>query len=491
MVAQRQEFITTQDIISAAPYLSRKEVALVEKACSYAKQQHEGQVRYSGEPYYTHVFTVGKLLAETSLPANVIIAGVLHDTIEDTSTTSKALKELFNEEVAFLVDGVSHLGEVRYQGLATRVKSLQKLFVATSKDIRVILIKLMDRLHNMRTLDSVPKEKQKRIAKETQYVYAPLADRLGMGEIKTELEELAFRTLEPKYYSATQGKITAVVQEISLKDLEKKLSEILIKHGIRDASITSRIKSAYSTYMKMKFKKYPFERIHDLVALRVLVADIPTAYSALGGIHANWQPIPGMFKDYIALPKPNGYQALHTRILIDSHIIELHILTHEMFQHSQFGVAAHFNYKEKRSQRPGIEMRWFSSLLGKPKSSKKPLARGAEVFKGGDGSFFLKDLKTDFLKQRMFVFTPKGEVVDLPHHATVIDFAFAIHSDIGRCAEGAWVNGTYTSLKHELKNGDVVTVKTGKKPRVTRKWLEVVKTAEARNHIRKFIKKNS
>ena len=488
-------YITAHDIINAIRYpVTKSDRALIEKACEYAKEKHAGQKRYSDLPYYTHTFEVGKLLAEFDMPVNVIIAGILHDTIEDTDTTEKDLKREFNDEVSFFVEGVSHLGEVRYRGLDVRIKSLQKLFVATSKDVRVIIIKLMDRLHNMRTLDAVPKEKQKRIAKETQRVYAPIADRLGMGTIKTEMEELAFKNIDPKTYNDLKQQIDEKVGSVSIQNLEKKVSSLLSEKGIRQFVISSRVKSVYSTHMKMKYKKYAFEQINDLIALRVIVDDPGTAYNVLGIIHANWRPIPSTFKDYISLPKPNGYQALHTRIIIDTHILEIHILTHEMHRHAEFGIAAHFNYKEKRSGITGLEMHWFKKLLS-PHQGAQHTSRSQENLSPREEKMaianFAEDVEADFLQERMFVFTPKGEVVDLPRRATVADFAFAIHSDIGTHAEGALVNGTYTSLKHELANGNIVHIKTAKKPTVTKKWLDWVKTAEARSRIRRFIKKNS
>ena len=493
---KEQKYITAQDIISAIPHqIVDTNRNLIEKACAFAKEKHEGQLRYSKVPYYTHVFEVGKLLAQFGMPTNVIVAGILHDTIEDTKTTAKEIAQEFNEEISFLVESVSHLGEIRYQGLDVRIKSLQKLFVATSKDLRVMIIKLMDRLHNMRTLSFVPAAKQKRIAEETQRVYAPLADRLGMGAIKTELDELAFKHIDPKTYDDLKKKIEETTGSVSVENIEKKMRGVLTSEGILNVNISSRIKSVYSTYIKMRYKKYSFEQIHDLIALRVVVDDTPMAYNTLGIIHAHWKPIPGTLKDYISLPKPNGYQAIHTRVIINQHILEIHILTYSMQQHAKFGIAAHFNYKEKRSGIAGIEMRWFNKLLTpqhKTKETKNALwLQRASSIHTENHTEFAEDAEADFLQERMFIFTPKGEVVDLPKKATVIDFAFAIHTDIGLRAEGAMINGKYASLRSELTNGDVVDIIAGKKPKVTKKWLERVKTAEARSRIRQFIKKNS
>ena len=495
MPQKRKTYITAADIINT---MKRKctaaEKKMIEKACEFAKEKHDGQTRYSGEPYYTHPLEVGRLLAEMSMPAEVVIAGILHDTIEDTNTTAKELEKAFTKNIAFFVDGVSHLGKVRYQGLDMRVKSLQKLLVATSKDIRVIIIKLIDRLHNMRTLDAVPKTKQRRIAKETQQVYAPIADRLGMGMIKKELEELAFKHLDPEAYTSLKKEMDTLIGSISMSDIEKKVKKILADMDITDTTISSRIKSVYSTAMKMKHKKYALEQIQDLTALRVLVHTIPDAYSVLGILHAEWRSIPGAFKDYISLPKPNGYQALHTRIIIDKHILEVQILTHEMFRHAQFGIAAHFTYKDKRHGTMGIELEWFDKLLANKKGEKQvPWAERITNIQRetANDPNFMNTMQTDFLQERMFIFTPKGEVVDLPQGATPVDFAFAIHGDIGKHAEGAFVNGKYVALRHELQNGDVVKIKTGKKTTVNKKWLDWVKTTEARARIRQFTKKST
>ncbi len=495
-MAQKEEaYISAKDIITAMRRTcGAEEKKMIKEACAFAQEKHSEQTRYSGEPYYTHPFEVGRMLAEIGMSVEVVVAGVLHDTIEDTDTTVRELERAFGKKVAFFVDGVSHLGKVRYQGLAMRVKSLQKLLVATSKDIRVIIIKLMDRLHNMRTLDAVPKSKQKRIAKETQQVYAPIADRLGMGTLKTELEEIAFKHIDPSAYAEMKKEIDTAIGSISMSDIEKKVKKILTDMDITDATISSRIKSVYSTFMKMRHKKYALEQVHDLAALRILVHTIPDAYNVLGILHAEWRSIPGAFKDYISLPKPNGYQALHTRILIDKHILEVQILTHEMYRHAQFGVAAHFSYKDKRHGTMSLELEWFDKLLANKKGAKRvPWTERITAMQREttDDPDFMDTMQADFLQERMFIFTPKGEVVDLPKNSTPIDFAFAIHSDIGKHAEGAFVNGKYVSLRHELQNGDVVNIKAGKKVTVNKKWLDWVKTTEARSRIRQFTKKNS
>ena len=490
------------DSLNAASIISARKKAfssaerkLITDACAFAKERHAGVARYSGLPYYTHPFAVGKLLAEIGMEAPVVAAGILHDTIEDTEATVTALSERFGEEVAFFVDSVSNLSEVRYQGLDARVKSLQKLFVAVSKDLRVVVIKLMDRLHNMRTLSAVPKEKQLRIAKETQRVYAPLAERMGMGQVKTELEDLAFSFIEPEIYAALKQNIDEIIGSVSIERIEQHIRDTLSVAGIPQTSFSSRIKSVYSTHLKMQHKKYGLHQVQDLIALRVVVSDIPTAYTVLGVLHEHWHSIPGAFKDYISLPKPNGYRALHTRVIVAEQIVEIQILTHAMHQHAQFGVASHFVYKEKRQGIAGLDLQWFRRLLGSRRGVKRDgwleKLSSAYAMTADSTSRFVEDIESDFLQDRMFIFTPKGEVVDLPRGATVADFAFAIHSDIGLHAEGAFVNGTYVSLRHELHNGDVVDVQMSKKKTVTHKWLDWVKTTEARSRIRQAIKKSS
>ena len=485
--------ITARDILDAAPTrFGKKEEVFVEKACAYAKEKHEGQVRYSGLPYYTHTFEVGKLLAAMGMSADVVAAGILHDVIEDTDATEKDLEKAFGKKVSFFVNAVSNLGDVRYRGLDTRVKSLQKLFVATSKDLRVIVIKIMDRLHNMRTLDAVAKTKRRRIANETQRVYAPIAERLGMGRVRSELEEMAFRHLTPKRYRIMSDEIKRAIRSVSVQSLEKKITRALGRNGI-PCSIESRIKSAHSTRNKMKYKRYSLEQIHDLIAFRVIIDDIPAAYRTLGIIHGEWRSLPATFKDYISLPKPNGYRALHSNILIGQRVVEVQILTREMHRQAQFGIAAHFRYKEKQRGIVGIDLQWFEKLL--PRARSKNLSWIDQVSSlhqnGADDEEFLHGMEADFLQERMFIFTPKGDVVDLPKEAIVIDFAFAIHSDIGLRAEGAFINGTYRSLRHELQNGDVVLVQTGKSVRATEKWLTWAKTTEARSKIRRAREKSS
>ena len=273
-----------------------------------------------------------------------------------------------------------------------------------------------------------------------------------------------------------------------MKVTERKIRKALSAGGVTDSTITSRIKSVYSTHIKMREKKYSLNQVQDVIALRVLVSNIKTAYSALGILHAHWRPLPGTFKDYISFPKPNGYQALHTRVIIDKHIFEVQILTHEMHQQAQLGIAAHFHYKEKRHGNRGIDMQWFDKLLSR-KSARRVSWSGYSSSATPDESLFVKDMQTDFLQERMFIYTPKGDVIDLPREATVADFAFAIHSDIGLHAEGALVNGKYVSIKQKLKNGDVVNVKTNKKTTVTEKWLDWVKTTEARTRVRQNMKK--
>ncbi len=483
-----------EDILLACNTLSEKDKQLVKKACLYAKEKHGDQKRYSGAPYYTHPYAVGRLLAELSMPKEVIIAGILHDTIEDTDVTIDEIQDIFGTTVAFFVDAVTNLGDVRYHGLEIRVKSLQKLFVATSKDIRVIIIRLMDRLDNMRTLQYVPVEKHTRIALETKKIYAPIADRLGMGKVKAELEDIAFKFLEPKIYAKLQKELESTVHLDVHEKFKVALTEELQKKNIGEHTISSRLKSIYSIYKKKEDRNCTLQDLHDISAFRIIVRDIPTAYLVFGILHGKWQPLPKKVKDYIAVPKPNGYRALHTSITVYEQIIEIQILTEEMYQNAQFGLASHFSYKDKRHDIKGIDLLWFEKLLMHATNGKKlnwfeQMAQISE--KKLDENMFVENIENDFLKERMFIFTPMHEVVDLPLGSTVTDFAFAIHSDVGIYAKGAFVNGKYVSLHRKLHNGDVVKIEMGKKPTVTEKWLDWVKTVHARSLIRQFIRKNS
>lgn len=486
------ENITIEDILNEMPTLSKSSEDLIRKAGKYSKKMHEGQTRYSGIPYYTHTFSVGKLLAEAGMASSVVVAGILHDTLEDTEATAEDIKKEFGADVAFFVDSVSHLGDVRYKGLEIRVRSLQKLFIATSKDLRVIIIKLMDRLHNMQTLDAVPKEKQERIAKETLFIYIPLADRLGMGKLKADLEDLAFSKLEEEKFNTLKKDIDKIANAVSLDEVKKDLEQELNKKGIYNFRIESRIKTVYSTDRKMNVKGLRVEEVQDIIALRVVVNNISDVYLSLGAILARWDHIVAKFKDYIAFPKPNGYKAVHTRIDYEGKIIEVQILTEAMLEENLYGIANYFKVKDGRGGSVGLDLKWFYKILPQKDPDVPWVQKLAELQKDTvDAELFLDNIQSDFLQERMFVFTPKEEVVDLPRGATVIDFAFSIHTDIGLRAEGAFVNGKFTSIKEVLRNGDRVEIKIGKKENANVKWLEHIKTAEAKHKVQAFINRQA
>lgn len=488
---------------------------LVEDAYEFAKQCHKNHQRYSGEPYFIHPYYTALKLAEMSLNPKVVAAGLLHDTIEDTEANEEEIKEKFGEEVLFLIQGVSKLGTFKYHGLSQHAESLRKLFVATSKDIRVLLIKLADRLHNMETLNYVPEHKQRRIALETLDIYAPVADRLGMNKIKRQLEDLAFPYVYPKEYQETQKMWKQKSKENleHLKKVQKSLKRELAENGITNIRTEYRIKGIYSLYNKLQRKGKDIDSIHDISALRVITSDISECYQVLGVIHNNWRPLPGKIKDYIAFPKPNGYRSLHTTIFTgDGGTLEIQIRTPEMHHEASYGIASHLSYKEntEKDQRVNGGSTWLKYLIpfsrstnegGQENSSLKytdtatapPWIR--ELVKEQEDTEttqdFFERLKSDFFSHRVFVFTPKGDVVDLPVDSSPIDFAYAIHSDIGDHLSAAKVNGKLTSLDTKLKNGDIVEIQTQQSSQPKRKWLEYAKTSLARRHIKSHIQKQS
>lgn len=502
---------TAQDIISQMASPSKVDISFITKAYDFVKEAHKGHMRYSGEPYFLHLAETAKKLASLGMGSRTIVAGLLHDSIEDTKVKKETIQKEFGEEVLYLVDGVTKLGELKYRGLSRHTESLRKLFVATSQDIRVLIIKLADRLHNMQTLEYVPKNKQKRIAVETLEIYAPVADRLGMGQIKRELEDLAFPYVQPKEYKETTEllKQKSKETEVHLEKIQKSLKKELAKQGIVDFSTESRIKGIYSLYKKLERKGGDITKIHDISALRIVVPSVSDCYKVLGVIHGNWRPLPGEVKDYIAFPKPNGYRSLHTKIFTgDGSIVEVQIRTKEMHSEAQFGIAAHMSYKDgSKARRLNPNLVWIASLLperifpGKetvpeksgdkvaiPQWIKQIADAQDDVRKSKD---FIKDLRTDFFSHRVFVFTPRGDVVDLPLNSSPIDFAYAIHSDIGDHTAGAKVNGRMVSLGTPLKNGDIVEIITKKSSKPTRKWLDVAKTTFAKKRIRAVIQKRS
>jgi GTP pyrophosphokinase len=469
-------------------------------------------MRYSGEPHLVHSVAVAQKLALMGMGPRTIAAALLHDVIEDTDATSKQIKEEFGEEILFLVEGVTKLSSVRYYGSDRHNESLRKLFVATSQDVRVLIIKLVDRLHNMETLSYVPKEKQLRIARETLEIYAPVAHRLGMGRIRKELEDLAFPYVYPKEYERTKtlldkraGKAGELLEK-ERKILQKRLVEV----KLTDFSTSYRVKGLYSLYHKLKRKEWDINVVYDLLAMRIVVEGVEDCYRALGIVHDIWRPLPGRVKDYIAFPKPNGYRSLHTTVTTPNGIIlEVQIRTRQMHHEAEFGIASHMVYKQLKAGVKQEKLSPFSNLipfLFRPFSWRQN--RGADIEDVLDAPHrqkiplwisqigqihakektsteeFVEDMRKDFFSSRIFVFTPVGDVIDLPVGATPIDFAYAIHSEIGNHTFGAKVNQRLVQLDTGLKNGDIVEIETRKSAKPTAKWLSFAKTSLARRRIR-------
>ena len=476
---------------------STEDVSFVKKAFAFVEHAHLGHERLSGEPYLKHLSETAKILAELGAGGATIVAGLLHDTIEDVGVTREEIIKEFGEEVAFLVEGVTKLGHLKYKGSNRHNESLRKLFVAMSEDIRVLLIKLADRLHNMRTLSYVPKDKQKRIATETLEIYAPIAYRLGIRKINRELEDLSFPYVYPKAYE----EMTKALKERdrdrveSLEKFSHSVIKTLVKEGLTTAKTEYRIKGLYSLYKKYLRHDKDLEKIYDVNAIRIMVDSIADCYRALGAIHGRWRPLPHRIKDYIAFPKPNGYRALHTTVFIgDGNIVEVQIKTHEMYRYSEYGIASHLLYKENKSGKKVLD--WIYALLPKlRRTSNASTFQEKDVpkwisdlasYKGPikNQALFRERLVSDFFNHRIFVFSPKGDVVDLPIGSTPIDFAYSIHSNIGDHMTGAKVNGKLAALNTELHNGDIVFIMTSEVARPNRKWLDMTKTSMARRHIR-------
>ncbi|MDY0256927.1 bifunctional (p)ppGpp synthetase/guanosine-3',5'-bis(diphosphate) 3'-pyrophosphohydrolase [Gudongella oleilytica] len=462
-------------------YNPNADMQLIIKAYNFAEAAHESQVRNSGEKYFVHPFQVALLLADLNMDTATIIAGLLHDVIEDTNISYDKVREEFGEEVADLVDGVTKLKKLQYKTKQeNQAENLRKMVIAMAKDIRVIIVKLADRLHNMRTLEYMTDEKKKEKAIETLEIYAPIAHRLGISKIKWELEDLSLRYLDPENYYSLVEKVSkkrlereAFIKKI-IDELYEKLGEMSIK-----CEISGRPKNFYSIYKKMMYQGKAFEQIYDLTAVRIIVDNIKDCYGALGIVHTLWKPLPGRFKDYVAMPKPNMYQSLHTTVIGNKgEIFEVQIRTYEMHRTAEYGIAAHWKYKEGYAKGNNFDdkLTWLRQLLEWQTDLNDPKE-------------FMETLKIDFFTDEVFVFTPKGDVINLPDGSTPIDFAYRVHTDVGNKCVGAKVDNRIVPLNYKLKNGNIVEVITSANSSgPSRDWLKLVKSNQAKTKIKQWFK---
>ena len=467
-----------------AQHRPEKDIQEIEDAYVFAAKLHAGQYRISEEPYIVHPVEVAKILTDLMMDKDTIIAALLHDIIEDTGTSPETIQEHFGEDVLNLVQGVTKLGKYQFKSKEERqAENFRRMFIAMAKDVRVIFLKLADRLHNMRTLNYMAAAKQQKIAQETLDIFAPLANRLGIGKIKAELEDLSLRYLNPeKYFEIAQlVALKKAERDATIQVLVEKISQILKQHKIK-ATISGRSKHYYSIYAKMKRQNVAFHELYDISAVRVIVDTVNECYEVLGIIHSQFKPIPGRFKDYIAMPKSNMYRSLHTSVLgPKSKPIEVQIRTHEMHQVAEYGVAAHWKYKEKGSQKANDETDIQFSWMRKLAEMEKDVSSASE---------YVERVKLDLFSDQVFAFTPRGDVIDLPKDATPVDFAFRIHTDVGFRITGALVNGRICPLSTKLHNGDIVEIMTSKTPATRLDWLNFVVTKLAQSKIKQWYKKN-
>jgi GTP pyrophosphokinase len=461
-------------------YKPTADFELIRRAYDFAEEAHRGQKRLTGDDYILHPLHTAKNLADLRLDETMIVAGLLHDVAEDTAKTAQEIEDNFGKEVATLVAGVTKLGYIKYRGIERYTENLRKMFVAMADDVRVIVIKFADRLHNLETLYAQPKDKQLRIAEEVMQIYAPIANRLGMWELKGRLEDEAFKYLLPSEYEHIKTLIEPIHEKsaIILAEIKSKIRHVAKANNIELELIQGRAKNFYKIYLKVKKHNNSIDQIYDLIANRIIVKSVGDCYAMLGIIHNLWKPLKGRIKDYIAQPKPNGYQSLHTTVFgPGGGPIEFQIRTHEMHQDAEYGIASHWHYDEtvhtgKIQRKPSKDIEWIKEL------SKWKKEHGSE-------NMFLENLKIDFFRSRIFVFTPKGDIIDMVEHSTPIDFAYHIHSDIGNSCIGARVNNHQARLDSPLKSGDLVEIivnKSKKKP--DRNWLKFVKTSLAKSRIK-------
>jgi GTP pyrophosphokinase len=456
------------------------DVELLRRAYVFSAYEHKGQVRHSGEPYLVHPIEVSNILADLKLDIVTLVAGLLHDVVEDTLTSVERLSEVFGDEVAHLVDGVTKISAISFSSSEERqAENFRKMLLAMVDDIRVILVKLADRLHNMRTLKYLPEERRLRIAQETLDIYAPIANRLGMSKVKNELEELSFKFLEADAYESLRQRVERKrkATEPLTEELRRQMIAKLQDAQIPIVAVDGRIKRLYSIHLKLKRQKIDLDQVYDFVALRVVTKTIRDCYAALGIIHQTWSPVPGRIKDFIAMPRANGYQSLHTSVISEHGFpFEVQIRTEDMHHRAEEGIASHWKYKEGRvgAQRDEPYFQWLRQLLEVQQEVRDPQE-------------FLQNLKIDLYPEEVYIFTPKGEVKTLPRGATPIDFAYTVHTDVGNQCVGARVNGKMVPLRTPLKHGDIVEIVTAAKHKPSRDWLNFATTSRARNKIRHFL----
>ncbi|PIS11015.1 MAG: GTP pyrophosphokinase [Bdellovibrio sp. CG10_big_fil_rev_8_21_14_0_10_47_8] len=463
-------------------YYPSADISLIEKAYHFSEKAHLGQIRRSGEPYISHPLCVAGILADLKLDLDSIVTGLLHDTVEDTQATIEDIRREFGETVAMLVDGVTKISQMKFKTSSEKQgENIRKMIVAMGKDVRVILVKLSDRLHNMRTLNHMPYEKQARIAQETLEIYCPLASRMGISSLKIELEDLSFRFLRPDMFYELKQKVEKKERDQAnyIEDVQRMISQEMNKGGVKTFEIQGRSKHLWSIYRKMASRNIDYEQVYDVLAFRVIVETVPQCYEVLGLMHSLYKPIPGRFKDFIAMPKANNYQSLHTTVVgPGGERIEIQIRTREMHLVAERGIAAHWRYKErgrKITEETSEQFDWLKDLVSLHQQV-------------GNSDEFLDTVKTDLFESEIYVFTPKGEVVEFPDGATPIDFAYSVHTELGNRIVGARVNGKMVPLKYQLQNGDTVEVLTSKTQVPSKDWLKICVTNKAKTKIRAFVK---
>jgi guanosine-3',5'-bis(diphosphate) 3'-pyrophosphohydrolase len=481
-VADAYELLLTSIRKNLSATFTPADYTAVERAYHFAVGKHQNQVRHSGEPYITHPLEVASILTELHVDGASIVSAILHDTVEDTDTSLEEIQAAFGGSVSALVDGLTKIGKIEFRSSQEKLaENFRKMIIATAKDLRVVVIKLCDRLHNMRTIECLPQQKRQRISRETLDIYAPLANRLGIYNIKSELEDLCLKEMHRDIYQMIRNKIASKRAERAahIDNVKTVLEAEFHKYGFQNVSITGRPKHFFSIYKKMVERSLAFEDVHDLFAFRIIVESIKDCYEALGIVHALWKPMPGRFKDYIAMPKANMYQSLHTTVIRpNGEPAEIQIRTYEMHHTCEFGIAAHWAYKEGTANPNGLALKGFAWL-------RQIMEMQSEI---QDPDEFLESVKVDLFDEEIFVFTPKCDVIQLSQNATALDYAFAIHTNIGLRTTGSKINGRLMPIKTRLKNGDIVEIITSKNQNPKKDWLNFAQTSKARHKIRSFLR---